>query len=62
MMDSKDFKIFFLRVETINVNTMKVSSLGTRNAKTYLKIEGVTAKRLMSYLCVILGMEIKVKT
>ena len=45
MMDSTDLKNFFLRVETINVNTMNVSSLGTRNSKTYLKIEGVTGKK-----------------
>jgi hypothetical protein len=45
MMDSKEFKNFFLKVETINVNTMNVSALGTRNAKTYLKIEDVTGKK-----------------
>jgi len=36
---------FNLRVSTINVNTMNVSSLGTRNSKTYTKIEGVTGKK-----------------
>jgi hypothetical protein len=40
-----DFRNFNLRVSAINVNTMNVSTLGTRNAKIYLKIEGVTGKR-----------------
>ena len=34
-----------LRVSTINVNSMNVSTIGFKNAKTYLKIEGVTSKR-----------------
>ena len=40
-----DFRNFNLRVSAINVNTMNVSTVGTRNAKIYLKIEGITGKR-----------------
>jgi exonuclease III len=40
-----DFRNFNLRVSAINVNTMNVSTIGTRNAKIYLKIEGITGKR-----------------
>jgi exonuclease III len=40
-----DFKNFNLRMSAINVNTMNVSTIGTRNAKIYLKIEGITGKR-----------------
>jgi exonuclease III len=40
-----DFRNFNLRVSAINVNTMNKSTVGTRNAKIYLKIEGVTGKR-----------------
>jgi hypothetical protein len=29
----------------INVNSLNVSTLGTHNAKTFLKIEGITGKR-----------------
>ena len=43
---------FALKISTINVNTFNVSSLGTRNAKTYLKIEGVTGKKAdIIFLC-----------
>ncbi len=34
-----------LTFSAINCNSMNVSTLGNRNAKTYLKIEGVTGKR-----------------
>jgi exonuclease III len=34
-----------LTFSAINCNSMNVSTLGKRNAKTYLKIEGVTGKR-----------------
>jgi len=40
-----EFKNFNLRVSSINVNTMNVSTIGTRNAKIFLKIEGITGKR-----------------
>jgi hypothetical protein len=40
-----DLRNFNLRVSAINVNTMNVSTIGTRNAKIYLKIEGITGKR-----------------
>jgi exonuclease III len=40
-----DFRNFNLRVSAINVNTMNVSTIGTRNSKIYLKIEGITGKR-----------------
>jgi exonuclease III len=40
-----DFKNFNLRISAINVNTMNVSTIGTRNAKIFLKIEGITGKR-----------------
>jgi len=40
-----DFRNLNLRVSAINVNTMNVSTVGTRNAKIYLKIEGITGKR-----------------
>jgi exonuclease III len=36
---------FNLTVSTINCNSMNVSTLGKRNAKTYLKIEGITNKK-----------------
>ncbi len=29
----------------INVNSLNVSTLGSHNAKTFLKIEGITGKR-----------------
>ncbi len=44
-MSCLDLNNLFLRLSTINVNSMNVSTLGTRNAKTYLKIEGVTGKK-----------------
>ncbi len=34
-----------LVISTINVNSLNVSTLGSSNAKTFLKIEGVTGKR-----------------
>ena len=34
-----------LRVGCINVNSLNVSTLGTSNSKTYLKLEGVTGKK-----------------
>jgi exonuclease III len=34
-----------LRISAINVNSFNVSTLGTKNSKTLLKIEGITAKR-----------------
>jgi exonuclease III len=34
-----------LSVSAINCNSMNVSTLGKRNAKTYLKIEGITGKK-----------------
>jgi exonuclease III len=34
-----------LSVSAINCNSLNVSTLGTRNSKTYLKIEAVTSKR-----------------
>jgi exonuclease III len=40
-----DLNNLSLRLSSINVNSMNVSTLGTRNAKTYLKIEGVTGKK-----------------
>jgi hypothetical protein len=40
-----DFRNFNLRVSAINVNTMNVSTIGTRNAKIHIKIEGITGKR-----------------
>jgi exonuclease III len=40
-----EYKNFNLRLSSINVNTMNVSTIGTRNAKIFLKIEGITGKR-----------------
>jgi hypothetical protein len=34
-----------LSISAINVNSLNVSTLGKSNAKTYLKIEGVTGKK-----------------
>ncbi len=34
-----------LSVSAINCNSMNVSTLGKRNAKTYLKIEGIKGKK-----------------
>jgi hypothetical protein len=34
-----------LTVSAINVNSMNVSTISNRNAKTYLKIEGITGKK-----------------
>ncbi len=34
-----------LRLTTVNVNSFNVSTLGCNNAKTYLKIEGITKKQ-----------------
>jgi exonuclease III len=34
-----------LVISTLNVNSLNVSTLGARNAKTLLKIEGITSKR-----------------
>ncbi len=42
--DCTEFKKFSFN-SLINVNTINISTLGGRNAKTYLKIEGVTGKR-----------------
>ena len=36
---------FNLKISSINVNSMNVSTLGFKNSKTYKKIEGVTGKR-----------------
>jgi exonuclease III len=37
---------------TINVNSMNVSTLGSRNSKTFVKIEGVTGKKAdVIFLC-----------
>ena len=44
-MVDQSYRNLHLTVSCINVNTMNVSTLGGRNAKTYLKIEGVTGKR-----------------
>ena len=42
---TNDIGSLILSVMAINVNSFNVSSLGQKNAKTYLKIEGVTGKR-----------------
>ncbi len=34
-----------LMISAINVNSMNVSTIGNRNAKTYLKVEGITGKK-----------------
>ena len=34
-----------LVISSLNVNSLNVSTLGVRNAKTLLKIEGITSKR-----------------
>jgi exonuclease III len=34
-----------LTISAINVNSMNVSTIGNRNAKTYLKVEGITWKK-----------------
>jgi hypothetical protein len=34
-----------ITISAINCNSMNVSTMGNRNAKTYLKIEGITGKR-----------------
>jgi exonuclease III len=34
-----------LTISAINVNSMNVSTIGNRNAKTYLKVEGITGKK-----------------
>jgi exonuclease III len=34
-----------LTVSAVNCNSMNISTLGKRNAKTYLKIEGITGKK-----------------
>jgi exonuclease III len=44
-MISESFKNFHLTISAINCNTMNVSTLGNRNSKTYIKIEGLTGKR-----------------
>ncbi len=36
---------FNLRISVLNVNSLNISTIGLRNAKTYLKIEGATEKR-----------------
>jgi hypothetical protein len=36
---------FNLTFTALNVNSMNVSTLGSRNAKTYVKIEGLTSKK-----------------
>jgi hypothetical protein len=33
-----------LTISAINFNSMNVSTMGNRNAKTYLKVEGITGK------------------
>ncbi len=41
-----------LRIALINVNSFNVSTLGCKNAKTYLKIEGITRKKAdVIFLC-----------
>jgi exonuclease III len=41
-----------LRIASINVNSLNVSTLGCNNAKTYLKIEGITRKKAdVIFLC-----------
>ncbi|MFO0007611.1 MAG: hypothetical protein ACK559_41505, partial [bacterium] len=44
-MISESFKNLHLTISAINCNTMNVSTLGNRNSKTYVKIEGLTGKR-----------------
>jgi exonuclease III len=34
-----------LRISAINCNSMNVSTLGTKNSRTYLKVEGITGKK-----------------
>jgi ABC-type Fe3+-hydroxamate transport system substrate-binding protein len=34
-----------LTISAINVNSLNVSTMGTKNSKTLLKVEGITAKR-----------------
>ena len=34
-----------MSVSAINCNSMNVSTIGNRNAKTYLKVEGITGKK-----------------
>jgi hypothetical protein len=34
-----------LKIGIINCNSMNVSTLGMKNARTYLKIEGITGKK-----------------
>ncbi len=34
-----------LRISAINGNSMNVSTLGTKNSRTYLKVEGITGKK-----------------
>jgi exonuclease III len=42
MTTNNNLNIYF---SAINVNSMNVSTLGSSNAKTYLKIEGITRRR-----------------
>jgi hypothetical protein len=42
MMTNNNLNIYF---SSINVNSMNVSTLGSSNSKTYLKIEGITRHR-----------------
>jgi hypothetical protein len=52
IMCSRDLNNLSLRFSSINVNSMNVSTLGSRNAKTYIKIEGVTGKKAdVIFLC-----------
>jgi hypothetical protein len=38
-------KIPNISISAINCNSLNVSTLGTRNSKTYLKIEAITGKK-----------------
>jgi hypothetical protein len=40
-----EFQNLNITLSAINCNSMNVSTLGNRNSKTYLKIEGVTGKK-----------------
>ncbi len=50
--NTRNFQNLKLDFGSINVNSFNVSTLGTRNSKSYLKVEGVTfAKHDIIFLC-----------
>jgi hypothetical protein len=42
---NQDIEKLNLVISSLNVNSLNVSTLGLRNSKTLLKIEGITSKR-----------------